>query len=320
MLILAIKRIKEEGLWMLIKIHIRKALGLERQEDEINTLFYFLNNYVDIKKLPPSCDKNALQLQRCLTALLRVFHALCRKHELIYWMDYGTLLGAVRHGGFVPWDDDIDVAMPREDYEQLEERIGDELQQYGLRISRGNFFPGMMIEYRRAETGLFMDIFPVYEYKTKGIYDEVKDDLIAAARKCRKYYRNQWKRNYARIEAHREAQFGKVEKGDNSMWVHSPEFNYSKYLVHPGEEVIPIQELQFGEFSFCAPHDADAYLKKLYGNSYMGFPRTGVEHHPDKSGVLAKNVADMHGIDMNEVYNYLMNVANIIEKGNGQKT
>lgn len=57
-------------------------------------------------------------LQKCQLDLLKAFVAVCEKHNLRYFLVAGSCLGAVRHQGFIPWDDDIDVGMPREDYDK----------------------------------------------------------------------------------------------------------------------------------------------------------------------------------------------------------
>ncbi len=54
-----------------------------------------------------------------LTEILSEFDRICKEHGLHYTLAYGTLLGAIRHKGFIPWDDDVDVSMPRPDYEKL---------------------------------------------------------------------------------------------------------------------------------------------------------------------------------------------------------
>lgn len=59
------------------------------------------------------------ETQNQLFDLLVYFDSVCQRNNLRYWLAYGTLLGAVRHHDFIPWDDDVDVLMPREDYEKL---------------------------------------------------------------------------------------------------------------------------------------------------------------------------------------------------------
>ena len=61
------------------------------------------------------------ELQERLLVIMRWFHELCEKEKLTYFAIGGTALGAVRHNGFIPWDDDLDVGMPRKDYERLKE-------------------------------------------------------------------------------------------------------------------------------------------------------------------------------------------------------
>ncbi len=73
---------------------------------------------------------NEKEMQICHSILLEMlvlFHDFCTKHNLVYYLAYGTMLGAVRHKGFVPWDLDIDVTMPRKDYEKMHQYIQSEL-------------------------------------------------------------------------------------------------------------------------------------------------------------------------------------------------
>lgn len=66
----------------------------------------------------------------CELELMKWFDQFCRKYGLTYYATSGTLLGAVRHGGFIPWDDDIDLVMFRDDYEKMKVLITDELPEY----------------------------------------------------------------------------------------------------------------------------------------------------------------------------------------------
>ena len=78
------------------------------------------NNKGDISFMPDNlCKLTMREQQEIELEILTAFKRLCEKHNLYYVLAGGTLLGAVRHQGFIPWDDDIDVLMPRPDYERL---------------------------------------------------------------------------------------------------------------------------------------------------------------------------------------------------------
>lgn len=114
-------------------------------------------------------------IQNAELNILLYFDNLCRREGLTYYLAGGTQLGAVRHGGFIPWDDDIDVAMPRPDYDRLM-RL-DELKQgryvllnHKLRPEFHNLFCKICDAYTRInevghesmeDYGLFIDIFPI---------------------------------------------------------------------------------------------------------------------------------------------------------------
>jgi len=67
--------------------------------------------------------KTLREAQLIMLEILVEVDAICQKYNLRYWLDSGTLLGAVRHQGFIPWDDDIDLSMPVEDYLKFQQIV-----------------------------------------------------------------------------------------------------------------------------------------------------------------------------------------------------
>ncbi len=117
------------------------------------------------------------RLQAAEKEILREFIRICEKKGLVYWLIGGSLLGAVRHGGFIPWDDDVDVLMPRADYERFRSLAlpaGLYLQDMHREKNSMILFAklmredSVMIERARAglgvRAGICIDIFPLDHY------------------------------------------------------------------------------------------------------------------------------------------------------------
>lgn len=126
------------------------------------------------------------ELQLIEIELLRVFIESCQKLSLKYYVIGGTLLGTVRHNGFIPWDDDVDVAMCRDDYEKwLKEapKLIDSDKYFIQNNHSDRYFPANFTKLRKNEStfielpvkkldihhGIFIDIFPLDYYPEKNL-------------------------------------------------------------------------------------------------------------------------------------------------------
>ena len=91
------------------------------------------------------------RMQDRMTEMLREIDAICRRHNIRYWLCSGTLLGCIRHGGYIPWDDDLDIEVLREDYDRLMEILPRELPEH-LRLQNHDTDPGYFFCATRAAT------------------------------------------------------------------------------------------------------------------------------------------------------------------------
>lgn len=127
--------------------------------------------------------------------ILKFLDAFCRKNNLTYFLMYGSLIGAVRDKGIIPWDDDIDIMMPRPDYDKLIQICSTEnilpfklfensiVSEYPHPISRmsDQRYKTNFANEKDYGIGLFVDIYPL---------DGVGDDLKKAHKLIKKAYRN----------------------------------------------------------------------------------------------------------------------------------
>ena len=270
-----------------IKLKIAK-----KRYRENNKLFNkYKKNNIDITTYPKATGQ-LRELQLANLRLFKFFDRLCQENNLKYWLDFGTLLGAVRHKGYIPWDDDIDISMMREDYEKVFDIVNNNkynsdiyAEFYKYPPSQGEFYL-LKIKHRQCEH-LFVDIFPcdyigkilpldtrIYytnelKAKVKSILatypeGEIDDELI--------------KKNL--LNARKEMFANPTVDNEHSDITWGMDYHHHRWenWIHPHDMVFPLTKIEYEGESVWVPNNYKAYLEDLFGD-YMSYPKDITRAH-----------------------------------------
>lgn len=272
-----------------------------------------------------SADTPLRQAQLVMLRILKIFDAICKKHNLKYWLDAGTLLGAARHGGFIPWDDDVDVIMPIDDYNSFLEIAPSEIpfdiffqtkqtdSEHDISWTklRDRFSymddPGGPYPYCQ---GIPIDIFPVYvqtqkEFKTRNIRGLLppfsNNPLSPSPRFSLKHnaYNIVWgfiqhiTNLFFKISFIKKSYLRSVQKKDLKNKLENLDgITYNPVLpwfqFFPLDCIYPLSTIKFEDAEFSAPADVNRYLTIYYGDWRTPPP----ENKRDQHSVLGIHLTD----------------------------
>ncbi len=244
------------------------------------------------------------ELQLLQLSLLKIIENICNDNQLQYWIDSGTLLGAIRHKGFIPWDDDLDICLLKEDYDKLMPLLSQEckkdntkflkyyknekLQSYVdyfcstemvIKETNGTFtpcridiFPMKLIEnlpQAKLEDRKYTDtahyfMHGNFRYDTNHNQNKIKS--IKEATKVKSDFLCFYNDEYMNRNFNKENKSGLLVSYSYGSILLKKEFDYYKY-----NDIFPLKEIYFEEFRTFIPNNYDTYLKKLYGN-YLQLP------------------------------------------------
>ncbi len=256
------------------------------------------------------CRKMPLaEIQTTQLELMKLIHKVCVKHNIRYYIIAGTMLGAVRHGGFIPWDDDIDIAMAREEFENFKQIFNQEfdnskyfLQHYGtdpyfqpalMRVLMLGTVQDIPSEYHlkhRKES--YLDIFPLdnapdtIEERKVHARQIKKIDRLIELRYYKVYNGDNALRRFVKasvaalislipksyLRKKRLAIMSKYDEHSTSRLVSTvSQYRYEKQAMLREFYGTPTL-VKFEDAEFYGPEQADRYLKQLYGENYMQVP------------------------------------------------
>lgn len=300
---------------------LRLALSDEKKKNELRFAALYKKTGEDenainkrfLENLPAaSGDLRIFQLGN--NKILSAFIALCKKHKLKYFLQSGTLLGAVRHHGFVPWDDDTDVAMFRDDIKKLREILKDN-KEYRLVLVYDYYVKSRQLRFRTTdpENPCFLDVY-IYDYGNDESdaawqqWHETKDKICDKFEKYDRALTEEWSKNPYPEE---DSPLGKklrpvyekfydplVDTKINSENYTTINWGLDNFGVKwkrlfKKEMIFPTVDLSFEGITVAAPREYDAYLYRQYGNIYS-LPKDLVSHfqHIDKSKINVGAIKD----------------------------
>lgn len=261
------------------KIKIAKReIAKERQE---NVFYQYKKDKIDITKVPPA-QGLLRDIQLANLALLKELSYVCEKNNFKYILDAGTLLGAVRHSRFIPWDDDIDILMFREDYEKIVSafknttRNSDIYAEYHRdKDTNSQYF--IKIKHKKCPF-LGVDIFPLDSY---GKHLSPKEQLIATNKICKilEHLKKEINPNISNKET--KTILTKTMKenillssaNENGDFVYGVDFAHKlKNWFLDRDIVLPLRKIQFEDSKYTTVNKPKEFLKNIYGD-YMKYPK-----------------------------------------------